>query len=359
MATTSPLTTEAQALVNIFSTASEEHVEEIIKALKALPQLMKAKTEVTKMKTKHGLAAARSIKKPCVKRGKQEKATGGPKRPLNSWMAFRNYYNPVLAPNTQKARSKVLTEWWKADLFEGKWSMLAKGYSILRGNREKAEVPLQEFFARCAALIGVIPPTQYQRMMGWQLGPPAEHDESKVPTMTRIFVPTLESFPESITTTVLSVDDLVDHCIRTGLVQAPQSEVTSIQHGALTMAVQPTVATPVPQSTGSDYALAMALNNVLYPVDQGVTAVQQESTVRPTGEAHLQSATETLDTASSFPYAEAFHPANEYDLSFDPSSSDNTFDDGGVFDSFNVGGDFAIGMQNGMDFNFSDFLNDA
>ncbi|KAK6439733.1 hypothetical protein LTR95_004052, partial [Oleoguttula sp. CCFEE 5521] len=140
---------------------------------------------------------------------------------------------------------------------------------------------------------------------------------------------------------------------------APQSDVNSVQHGALTMAVQPTVAPPVPQSTGSDYALAMALNNVLYPVDQSVATVQQESAGRPMGETQLQSATETLDTASSFPYAEAFHPANEYDLSIDPSSSDNTFDDGGVFDSFNVGGDFAIGMQNGMEFDFSDFLNDA
>jgi len=31
------------------------------------------------------------------------------------------YYNGSLAPNTQKAISKVLTVMWRADPFEAKW----------------------------------------------------------------------------------------------------------------------------------------------------------------------------------------------------------------------------------------------
>lgn len=49
--------------------------------------------------------------------------------------------------------------------------MLAKAYSILRGCREKDEVPLDDFFNICAPRIGVVPPQHYVQMMGWQLGP--------------------------------------------------------------------------------------------------------------------------------------------------------------------------------------------
>jgi hypothetical protein len=105
------------------------------------------------------------------------------------------YYSASLAPNTQKTISKILTIWWRQDPFEAKWSvihslssiikavlnearaMLAKAYSILRGNREKEEVPLDEFFNICAPLIGIIPPEEYQKMMGWQLTPAKADDE--------------------------------------------------------------------------------------------------------------------------------------------------------------------------------------
>ena len=55
--------------------------------------------------------------------------------------------------------------------------MLAKAYSILRGSREKEDVPLDGFFKICAPLIGVIPPEEYQQKMGWQLIPARADDE--------------------------------------------------------------------------------------------------------------------------------------------------------------------------------------
>jgi hypothetical protein len=76
-------------VMNTFANASGEHVEEIIKALRALPQCMKANTEATNMsaQTPSGVKKSRSKKE----RSKQEKAEGkGPKRPLNSWMAYRS-----------------------------------------------------------------------------------------------------------------------------------------------------------------------------------------------------------------------------------------------------------------------------
>jgi hypothetical protein len=83
----------------------------------------------------------------------------------------------MLSPRTQKVKSKILTVLWKADPFEAKWSILAKSYSILRGNRDKEEVSLDKFLEMCAPLIGVIPPDIYLSVMGWELGESSEQDQ--------------------------------------------------------------------------------------------------------------------------------------------------------------------------------------
>jgi hypothetical protein len=85
MATAAPQAIDL--VMNTFANATGEHVEEIIKALRALPQCMKANTEATNMSAPSGVKKSRSKKE----RSKQEKAEGkGPKRPLNSWMAYRS-----------------------------------------------------------------------------------------------------------------------------------------------------------------------------------------------------------------------------------------------------------------------------
>ncbi|KXT12087.1 hypothetical protein AC579_1856 [Pseudocercospora musae] len=74
----------------------------------------------------------------------------GPKLPLDSWMAYREFYNGLLASYTRKSISKCLTIVWHADLFACRWSILVKAYSIVRGCREKKDAPLDGFFAFCA-----------------------------------------------------------------------------------------------------------------------------------------------------------------------------------------------------------------
>jgi len=94
MATAAPQAIDL--VMNTFANASEEHVEEIIKALKALPQCMKANTEAINMSAKapSGVKKSRSKKE----RSKQEKAESkGLKRPLNSWMAYRSELLPVMS----------------------------------------------------------------------------------------------------------------------------------------------------------------------------------------------------------------------------------------------------------------------
>ena len=67
--------------------------------------------------------------------------------------------------------------------------MLAKAYSIVRGNREKEDAPLDAFFELCAPLIGVIPPEEYTQRMGWELTPAKADDIEKMPQLTRLFIP--------------------------------------------------------------------------------------------------------------------------------------------------------------------------
>ena len=87
MATAAP---QAIALVmDSLSNASEEHVEEIITALRALPQCRKADAEALTISA----SMPRGVKKPRSKKGSNQGK--GPKRPLNSWMAFRSELSAV------------------------------------------------------------------------------------------------------------------------------------------------------------------------------------------------------------------------------------------------------------------------
>jgi hypothetical protein len=111
------MATTSQAVAVVMSSvtnASGEHVEEIIKALKSLPQCKNLNTQATKMSTLSG------VKKSAPK---GQKAEGkGPKRPLNSWMAFRSKslaltntstvltFPRVLQPDAQSTHSKSQVE---------------------------------------------------------------------------------------------------------------------------------------------------------------------------------------------------------------------------------------------------------
>lgn len=72
------------ALFNSLTQAPKEHVTELIKALKALPQCNQSSTD-TETTT---MTAPAAVKK--SRSNKNKASTKGPKRPLNSWMAYRS-----------------------------------------------------------------------------------------------------------------------------------------------------------------------------------------------------------------------------------------------------------------------------
>nr|QIA97802.1 putative MAT1-1-1 protein [Teratosphaeria destructans] len=358
MATTSAL---SQDLATYLATCSPEHAEQIARTFrKSLRNYAPSPSAnaAPSMKVQSSLKAVKTGKKHRNKKAKRESATGGPKRPLNSWMAFRKYYNGSLAPHTQKTISKVLMSWWREDPFEAKWAILAKAYSILRGSREKEDAPLDEFFRLCAPHIGVIPPEQYQEMMGWQISPPMDGDQDKVPQVIRIFTPNFDNFPEKFTTTNLSADNLVEYCMQAGYVRTGDNSTPhSGAQGSLTMAVQPTatVATLVTTPPATTGTVAMPMSPFSFGVFQNLQDATNEQTTEPAGQRALTEATAAVTNAGAYPYNNLFDPTSEFDISFDPAEETN-LEDGGRWDAYDPAASMSVDEMLNID--WTQFVND-
>ena len=112
------------AMQGILQNCTQTQINQLIEALQAAQPRnaeIAAPNAASTMTARAGVTTAKNGKKQRDKKAKSDRATGGPKRPLNSWMAFRKYYSASLAPHTQKTISKVLTSWWREDPFEAKW----------------------------------------------------------------------------------------------------------------------------------------------------------------------------------------------------------------------------------------------
>ena len=92
MAATAPL---PAAMQNFLDTCTPTQVNQLIEALQATqPRNAEsvAPNAASSMTVKAGVTTAKTGKKQRNKKVKSDRATGGPKRPLNSWMAFRSKF---------------------------------------------------------------------------------------------------------------------------------------------------------------------------------------------------------------------------------------------------------------------------
>jgi hypothetical protein len=208
---------------------------------------------------------------------------------------------------------------------------------VLRGSREKEDAPLDEFIRLCAPRIGVIPPDQYQQMMGWQIGPPKNGDQDKLPQVIRLFAPDFDSFPEKFTTTNLSADNLVEYCIQAGYVKTGDNSTPhSGAQGALTMAVQPTalVTTLVTAPPAIDGTVAIqdphGPDTLLAPYGP-----MHEPMAVPAGQRSLTEATTAVTNDGVYPFNTYFDPNAEFDFSFNPTAETN-LEDGGRWDAYDL-----------------------
>nr|ABK91356.1 putative mating type 1-1-1 protein [Dothistroma septosporum] len=328
------------------------------------------------------------------KKTKSDPLALGPKRPLNSWMAFRKFYNAMLRGHTQKAISKALTILWRADPFEAKWAILAKAYSVLRGCREKKDAPLDTFFVFCAPLIGVIPPEEYLQWMGWQMGPPLEGDLEKTPQLLRTFTPNLDTFPEKYTMTTLSVDDLVNHCYTLGYVVASNDgSPNASTQGSLTMVSKPTaITTNDKDETTHMTSFAQTNTTLAFTTDTPSSSMNEasqhgffgqlaDSPSPPTnnadpsplmaapaaGQATLEQATRDLEQSGvEYPYNSLFDPTSQFEVSFNPAAPNTAVEDDGRWDAFdpntlmaqNEPGEMGFSPDEMLNVRWEDFIND-
>ena len=174
-----------------------------------------------------------------------------------------------------------------------------------------------------------------------------------MPQLTRLFIPNLSTFPGNITTTSLSVDDLVKCCYNAGYAVAGSNGVPNINaSGSLTMAVQPTAtgAANTRTTNGEQDSMMPPLSPSEEELKRALGAALSEP---PAGETTLSNATTAINGVGGiYPYNTTFDPTSHFDISFNPNSLEN----GGAGDAF-----YPVMAGNGNDIGGIDwnaFVND-
>ena len=176
-------------------------------------------------------------------------------RPLNSWIAYRSkyhrppqltiiskkvpgYYSTIFVSFQQKEISTFLTVLWQNDPFKGKWSILAKSYSVIRNSQGKAKAPLVEFLAINGPLIGIIEPARYLEALSWEVAV----DEYGQTVIRR----NGDAIDEKLFITNVSVNDVIRNSYEAGYFTGDLSKVLLANNESdITMAasMQPTTNT--------------------------------------------------------------------------------------------------------------------
>ena len=152
------------------------------------------------------------------------------------------YYSTAFPKHQQKDISGYLTKLWQSDPFKAKWSLLAKAYSVIRDNKGKDIVHLDQFLAISVSLIGIIKPEHYLQTMGWEI---AAQENGQA--MIKRYDTHLD---ERLFVTNFSVNDIIRHCYQQGFFMGNVAELLSSDNEVvMTMATssQCTVASQLPK----------------------------------------------------------------------------------------------------------------
>lgn len=214
-------------------------------------------------------------------------------------------------------------------------------------------------------MVGVVPPEEYLEKNGWVLGPPVEGDQvcsllqsfhpyntdeslqDGMPTLARIFTPTIADFPPHIATTNVSVDELVNECYRVGYVTVrPQDAPRVNNHGSLNMVSMPTAST----TTANPFDTSLSANNATEDLQQTSLDAAAFSPYWPTDNVDVepeytvpappaaaqrvlaQASADLGNAGSSYPHFDMFTPDSDL-VGWNPSAADDTVADGGMWDA--------------------------
>ena len=193
------------------------------------------------------------------------------------------------------------------DPFKGKWTILAKAYSIIRDEQGRPSSPLDKFLQITCPYIGLIAPNEYLDSLGWEIVSDGGLKMAKRTT------PPSQCHLSEMPTTSLSPANIVQLCKTVGYFQVDDSSFIDVtDSGAMVAGTTHPFATVndltegEPAMTGS-MASATGINFNHYPMSQNLDV--QTDTMFMTG--------------SRFPHDDQFHPDGcFFDLGFNPSSID-------------------------------------
>ena len=133
----------------------------------------------------------------------------------------------------QKDISGLLTFLWQTDPFKGKWSILAKAYSIIRDQHGKENAPLDKFLLINTTFIGIADPKHYLDILGWEI---AVDVDGQVVIRREIEVD-VNTLDRRLLITNKSVDDVIRNSYHNGYILEGTSAAALGGNGAsLTMA---------------------------------------------------------------------------------------------------------------------------
>ena len=301
-----------------------------------------------------------------AKRGKMGIATGKAIRPLNSWIAFRSkskqtslvsksdkmkgFYSPIFASLQQKDISGFLTYLWQTEPCKGKWSIIAKAYSLVRDLKGKDSAPLDTFLKINAPYVGIVKPEEYMSVLGYEI----EINEFGQIALRKTANPDINNFDNEVLTTNVSVEDVIRNCYELGYLNEGDGANIIIpeNEAALTMAAiaQPISAedisgTYVGRLSGSGNGGSMMLGpgnmKWLNPGVQGGKPSEDPAITRP--KSPVRPSDFTLPT--EYPFNTEFEPGLDSTF-FDPFI-------GNRFNAFDIGDGYDI-----KDFDMADWVVD-
>ncbi|KAL9055862.1 MAG: hypothetical protein Q9162_003288 [Coniocarpon cinnabarinum] len=245
--------TSDDATDNFLASLSDADPDDLIKQIRRVQisrhcQSHREKpSKVTKSSSK-GKAKAKALGSTGMRNGKH-----APK-PLNSFVAFRAYYLslPFFKDMHQREVSGFMQKLWQNDLFEAKWSIIAKAWTDLRDDEGFPIMKVRDFCDFACPKMGILKPEDYLAALGWTL---IESVEGK--KLEKIFEPELSNFQEDIRVSNVSSVELVQESRAafgntSGGSQIPPPTSTS-QTGP-TMTMVSTSTAPAPNVTNSSHA---------------------------------------------------------------------------------------------------------
>lgn len=264
------------------------------------------------------------------------------------------YYSPIFSSLQQKDISGFLTYLWQAEPCKGKWSIIAKAYSIVRDLKGKEDAPLDSFLRINAPYVGIVKPEEYMSVLGWNI----EIDHFGQLILRRTADLSMRNFDSNILTTNVSVEDVVRNSYELGYIEGGDGTnlVATKNEAALTMAA-------TAQAVGTADVNSTASSDVFNP--NAVVPSDGDPKCSQTSIQSLDSPKHPVVAPPKFPIGPSdFKLAGEhpFDAEFEPGLESFEFDPqiGNRFNALDVGDGYEIKVSDlDLDFDFSEWTVDA